>query len=83
MKHTIDVKPFEDCWVVVENHSPASGPIASGAAAEWAARRLGEARADSGEWAEIRIYLRDGTLAGCFLCPPTSKDRTDTDGLRT
>ena len=39
------------------------------AKAEDAALRLGSRLAEAGDATEIRIYLRDGTLAGRFLCP--------------
>lgn len=42
----------------------------SGAKAEDAARRLAEAMADAGQPTEIRIILRDGSLAGRFICTP-------------
>lgn len=45
----------------------------SGARAEDAARRLAEAMAEAGQLAQIRITLRDGTLAGRFICTPVSR----------
>ncbi|PZQ59957.1 MAG: hypothetical protein DI570_15155 [Phenylobacterium zucineum] len=42
----------------------------SGAAAEAAARRLGERLARQGEAVKLVIELRDGTLGGQFLIPP-------------
>ena len=68
----ITVKPFLQAWAVdcpgVEN------PMiyATGGGAELAARRLGERLAAVGEWAEIRVVLRDGTTGGRFVCPPFS-----------
>jgi hypothetical protein len=44
----------------------------SGAKAEAAARDLGGAFAQRGAAAEIHIYLRDGSLAGRFVCPPAA-----------
>lgn len=42
--------------------------FSSGAQAERAARRLAEALAETDGAAAVRIYLRDGRLAGRFLC---------------
>jgi len=42
----------------------------SGAKAESAARRMARTIADGGDTADMRIFLRDGSLAARFVCPP-------------
>lgn len=39
----------------------------SGAEAERAARGLADRLADAGDWSEIRLHLKDGSLAARFL----------------
>ena len=46
----------------------------SGAKAEAAAKRLGVKLAESGEPVEIRVLLRDGSLAGRFQIAPAAAD---------
>lgn len=41
----------------------------SGREAERAARRLADRLARSGVWSEIRLHLKDGSLAARFLSP--------------
>ena len=62
--HIIDVTPAQGGWTV--SSSIFANPMAflSGAKAEAAARNLAEKIARRGEAAEIRVFLRDGTLAG-------------------
>lgn len=71
----VTVKPFLHAWAVecpgVENPMV----FLSGGQAELAACRLGERLATAGEWAEIRILLRDGSTGGRFVCPPISGTR--------
>jgi hypothetical protein len=45
----------------------------SGREAEQAARRLAERLARCGEWSEVRLHLKDGTLAGRFVSPALSR----------
>jgi hypothetical protein len=72
MVQEISVTPAQGGWTVA--HSGAIEPMVflSGAKAEDAARKIGAAMADAGHAAEIRITLRDGTLAGRFVCVPTT-----------
>ncbi len=64
----ITVKPTPEGWrVECEPRGPHQS-FQSGATAEAAARQLGEAIARGGQAAEIRIFLRDGSLAGRFAC---------------
>ena len=71
MVHEIHVEPAGGGWTV--RHAGSLEPLAflSGARAEDAARRLAEAMAEAGHAAEIRITLRDGSLAGRFVCSPS------------
>jgi hypothetical protein len=71
MVETIDlitVKPGPGGWQVCCDERGHHQAFASGATAEAAARQLGAAIARGGQAAEIRIFLRDGSLAGCFVC---------------
>jgi hypothetical protein len=64
----ISVRPIPGGWRVAceaKNHSQS---FQSGATAEATARQLGDAIARGGQPAEIRIFLRDGSLAGRFVC---------------
>lgn len=69
MSQVIVVAPIEGGWVVQRGTSE-PWSFASGARAEWSARRLAEALAEGGEAAEILIYLKTGELAGRILRPP-------------
>lgn len=71
----ITVKPFLHVWAV--ECSGVKNPMVflTGGEAELAARRLGERLAAAGEWAEIRILLKDGSTGGRFVCPPILETR--------
>ena len=69
MTHVISVMPADRGWMV-RSEAFESMAFLSGAKAEAAARRLGVKLADEGEAAEIQIFLRDGSLAGRFVCTP-------------
>lgn len=72
MMRVISVEPCGDGWVVrTDTHSDMKH-FSSGREAEGAARRLAERFSNEGQSAEIRIWLRDGTMAGRFVCPPIS-----------
>jgi hypothetical protein len=66
----ITVTPFPGGWRVACEGQVQDQLFQSGATAEAAARQLGAAIARGGRAAEIRIFLRDGSLAGRFACPP-------------
>lgn len=66
----ITVKPAFGGWRVDCEGRAHRQAFQSGATAEAAARQLGEAIARGGQAAEIRIFLRDGSLAGRFACAP-------------
>jgi hypothetical protein len=69
MVRVIVVEPFAHGWAVRQPAIDNSQLFASGAKAEDAALRLGARLADAGQPTEIQVYLRDGALAGRFLCP--------------
>jgi hypothetical protein len=69
MSRVISVSPVGDGWAVRTDAFESEMLFLSGAKAEAAARRLAGAWARSGESAEIRIFLRDGALAGRFDIP--------------
>ena len=70
MVEVIDVEPVDGGWALRHASVDNAQLFSSGAKAENAARKLGARLSDAGEAAEIRIYLRDGSLAGRFLCAP-------------
>lgn len=67
MNRIISVQPFGDGWSLRADAFDSEMMFLSGAKAEAAARRLADKFARGGETAEIRIYLRDGQLAGSFV----------------
>ena len=66
MVRLISVKPVANGWSVQSDGVDGDMMFLSGAKAEAAARALANKLAGSGEPSEIRIYLRDGALAGRF-----------------
>ena len=66
----ITVRPMPGGWRVHRDPKGHRQSFQSGATAEAAARQLGDAIARGGQAAEIRIFLRDGSLAGRFACAP-------------
>lgn len=72
MNRVISVKPAGEGWSVQSDAFDSEMMFLSGAKAEAAARRLAGTLAKSGESAEIRIFLRDGALAGRFAVPAHS-----------
>lgn len=70
MVQVIAVEPVEGGWTMSPSLADNAQIFISGAKAEDAARRLGARLSNAGSAAEIRIFLRDGTLAGRFLCAP-------------
>ncbi|MGZ3274686.1 MAG: hypothetical protein ACXU82_03425 [Caulobacteraceae bacterium] len=69
MNRIISVHPFGDGWSVRSDTFDSEMMFLSGAKAEAAARRLADKLARGGQSAEIRIYLRDGQLAGSVVKP--------------
>jgi hypothetical protein len=70
MVHMITVRPNEGGWAVSSHAFENAMLFLSGEKAEAAARALARHVADAGEPAQIEIWLRDGQLAGRFICPP-------------
>ena len=70
MVHTVSVIPVSGGWAVSAREIAAPMVFFSGAKAEAAARCLAETIARRGETAEVRIFLRDGSMAGRFACAP-------------
>ena len=66
MVHVISVTPAEVGWTVSAEIFANPMAFLSGAKAEATARSLARRIARQGEMAEIRVYLRDGSLAGRF-----------------
>lgn len=69
MDRIISVRPVGDGWSVESDLFDSEMIFMSGAKAEAAARRLAQTLAKSGQSAQIRIFLRDGALAGTFAVP--------------
>ncbi len=67
MARVISVRPAGPNWTVVDSIVDAEEVCATGAQAETAGRRRLDELACAGEAAELRIYLRDGSLAGRFV----------------
>ena len=68
MIHLISVEPIDDGWALRQSDVENAQHFSSGAKAEDAARRLGARLSGAGRTSEIRIYTRDGSLAGRYLC---------------
>lgn len=75
----IEVRALPDGWRVAVEGVANDIIFRSGGAAEGAARRLARRLARAGENSEIRLYLRDGTLAGRFLSPVLEVSTPDKD----
>jgi hypothetical protein len=72
MVRKIFVAPAETGWSVHSDGFENDMLFLSGAKAENTARKLAEKIATAGEPAEVQVRLRDGSLAGRFLCSPAS-----------
>jgi hypothetical protein len=72
MTRIITVQPVGDGWSVQSDAFDSEMMFLSGAKAEAAARRLAATLAKNGEKSEIRIFLRDGRLAGRVVKPARS-----------
>jgi hypothetical protein len=68
MARLITVRPSVAGWEV-DDGSAGVRQFPTGAAAEADARRMLERLSQDGVAAELRIYLRDGALAGCIIAP--------------
>ena len=70
MSHTIRVAPAPGGWSVEADGLSAPLMFRSGGRAEAAARNIAQAFAAVGLHSELRVFIRDGSLAGHFICPP-------------
>lgn len=70
MVQVITVEATQGGWTVQHEVAENAMMFRSGAKAEAAARDLASALAQRGAASEIHIYLRDGSLAGRYLCSP-------------
>ena len=68
MPHLIRVEPLAEGWAVRHGDTENPQVFISGAKAETAAMSLGARLADAGDAAEVQIILRDGSVAGRFVC---------------
>lgn len=68
--HTLTVEPLDFGWSLKVS-GLCEMLFRSGAAAEAAARRLATRLAMAGEPAKLVLRLRDGSIAGRFLAPPS------------
>ncbi len=66
MRHVIDVSPTPSGWAVTADAVEVL-VFSQGGPAERSARRLADALVQAGQAAEIRIHLRDGSLAGRYV----------------
>ncbi len=78
--HVIAVQPIDGGWAVRSDLFDNDMIYQSGAAAEFAARDLGESLAREGRHAEIRIHLRDESTVARFVCAPAAKPRLVWEG---
>jgi hypothetical protein len=69
MVEVITVKPEPNGWTISHEPEHRRQCFHNGVTAEAIARQLGDAIASGGRMAEIRIFLRDGRLAGRIVCP--------------
>ena len=65
----IAVTALADGWKLTVDDVDNDMIFRSGRDAEHAARRLAERLARAGFWSEIRLHLKDGSLAARFLSP--------------
>ena len=70
----ISVLPIGDGWTVRSDKLDNDLIFKAGARAEAAARALAQRLAAAGADAEVRIFLRDGALAGAFSHPAQRDD---------
>ncbi len=77
----VSIVPAESGWAVRSNAISNEMLFRHGSRAERAARRLAHALAARGEFVELRVHLKDGSLAGRFVCPPPSPPPPPTLGL--
>lgn len=82
MIRKIIVAPAPTGWSVRSEGFENAMLFLSGAKAERAARQLAEQVASAGDHAEVEVRLRDGALAGRFVCSPLGREGRGLGGLR-
>lgn len=65
----IEVRPLGDGWAVTVDGAVGEMVFVAGSAAEFAARRLARRLAGAGAASELRIRLKDGSLAARIISP--------------
>lgn len=65
----IAVTALPDGWKLTTDNIANDMVFRSGREAERAAKRLADRLARAGVWSEVRLHLKDGTLAARFLSP--------------
>lgn len=70
MSFTIAIRAVQDGWNVQGDTLENGMMFRSGAAAEDAARSLARRYSDVGQFTEILVFLRDGSLAGRYVNTP-------------
>jgi hypothetical protein len=70
MTFVISVRAIDDGWRVQGDTLENGMLFLSGAEAEGAARTLAERYAEVGQFTEIQVFLRDGSLAGRYVGVP-------------
>lgn len=68
MSHLISIRAAQNGWTVEGDTFSHGMMFLSGKEAENAARSLADRYAQSGRSTEVRVFLRDGSLAGRFVC---------------
>ena len=74
MVRKIFVAPVLNGWSVRSDGFDNPMLFLSGAKAESTARGLAEKIADGGEHAQVEVRLRDGSIAGRFVCSPAGAE---------
>ena len=75
------VAPVGEEWLVRASGLADDSLYARGGAAEAAARDLASRSAREGRSAELKIYLRDGSLAGAFHYPSRQGALADAEAI--
>jgi hypothetical protein len=70
MLRSISVTPVSAGWTVYSEPFANEMMFLSGAKAESAARIMARSIAEGGDTADVRIFLRDGSLAARIVCLP-------------
>lgn len=77
----IAVTALPDGWTLTVDDVANDMIFHSGREAERAARRLADRLARAGVWSEIRLHLKDGSLAARFVSPGRGSSPAQADVL--